>query len=255
MNNTLVKGLKLLEVLSAREEAVGVTELANAIGVGRSNAHRILQALVEMGYVVNEGGRGVYRVSLKVWELGARAMNRVDVREAASPSMHWLLEHCHETVHLSVLSSDHVVYIDKLDSLEPVRAYSEIGGRAPAYCVATGKVLLAWQDAPTASLRLAPPQALKAHTDTTLADSHALARELDRIRAQGYAVNRGEWRTSVWGIAAPIVDSAGRAVAALGISGPASRIRTAGVRALAPLVVEAAQRASQALGRQGAAAT
>lgn len=250
MNNTLVKGLRLLEVLAARDGAAGVSELAVELGVGRSNVHRLLQALVELGYVVNEEGRGAYRASLKVWELGARALHRLDFREATAPAMRWLLAESNETVHLSVLSGDEVIYIDKLDSTEPVRAYSVIGGRAPAYCVATGKVLLAWRDeSPAAALTVRP---LRAYTPSTLPDTAALANELARVRQQGCAVNRGEWRASVWGIAAPVQDRSGRVVAAIGISGPAARIRTRGVRRLTDLVRQAAQDASDALARSGA---
>ena len=247
MNNTLLKGLKLLELLVARDRGAGVSELAEALGIARSNVHRILQALVETGYVVNEDGRGRYRASLRVWELGARVLQRQDVREPASSAMHWLLARSNETVHLSVLSGSDVVYIDKLDSPEPVRAYTEIGGRAPAYCVATGKVLLAWQE-PQAAPQLATRK-LPRFTPSTVADSVALARELERVRRQGYAVNRGEWRASVWGIAAPLRDGAGKVVAAIGISGPATRIRDSGLKALSQLVVEAAGSASQALAR------
>ena len=67
MNNTLVKGLQLLEELADREEAVGVSELAVQLCMGKSNVHRTLQALVELGYVINEDGRGSYRASLKMW--------------------------------------------------------------------------------------------------------------------------------------------------------------------------------------------
>ncbi len=245
MNNTLVKGLKLLELLSARDGAVGVSELALEMGIGRSNVHRLLQALVEMGYAVNEGGRGSYRTSLKVWELGAQALHRLDFREAAAPAMRWLLAQTNETVHLSVLSGEEVVYIDKLDSPEPVRAYSVMGGRAPAYCVATGKVMLAWRDSSTTDLLTV--RKLQGFTPTTVGDTAQLASELARVRQQGYAVNRGEWRASVWGLAAPVQLASGRVVAAMGISGPATRIRARGVRRLAALVVDAAQQASRTL--------
>ena len=63
MNNTLIKGLRLLEVLAARTQALGVSELAHELEMGASNVHRLLQALVETGYVVNEGGRGGYRAT------------------------------------------------------------------------------------------------------------------------------------------------------------------------------------------------
>jgi len=250
MNNTLVKGLRVLELLTARDGAMGVSELATELNVGRSNVHRLLQALVEMGYAVNEGGRGSYRASLKVWELGAQALHKLDFREATAPAMRELLTRSNETVHLSVLSGDEVVYIDKLDSPEPVRAYSVVGGRAPAYCVATGKVLLAWQEAqPTDLLTV---RKLQVFTTSTIGDTAQLASELARVRQQGYAINRGEWRASVWGIAAPVLIGSGRVVAAMGISGPAARIRARGVRRLTSLVVEAAQEASRTLAQRDA---
>jgi len=254
MNNTLVKGLRLLELLAERDGPAGVGELARELDMGASNVHRLLQALVELGYAVNDGGRGQYRASLKIWELGAHALHKLDFREAAAPAMRWLLAETNETVHLSVLSGDEVVYIDKLDSPEPVRAYSTIGGRAPAYCVATGKVLLAWREQrPTALLTV---HKLHQHSPATLPDTAALALELARVRQQGYAVNRGEWRTSVWGIAAPVLSAGGHVAAAVGISGPASRIRSHGVRRLSQLVVEAARQASEQLARgSGAAAS
>ena len=245
MNNTLVKGLKLLELLAARDGAAGVSELAHELEMGVSNVHRLLQALVELGYVVNDGRRGQYRASLKIWELGAHALYKLDFREAVAPAMRWLLAQTNETVHLSVLSGDEVVYIDKLDSPEPVRAYSTIGGRAPAYCVATGKALLAWrQDRPTDLLAV---RKLPIHTPKTIPDTSALANELERIRRQGFAVNRGEWRESVWGVAAAVFASPGLAVAAIGVSGPAERIRKAGVKELSQLVSQAAAEASRRL--------
>ncbi|MES2363483.1 MAG: IclR family transcriptional regulator [Pseudomonadota bacterium] len=252
MNNTLVKGLQLLEELVDREGAVGVSELALQLGMGKSNVHRTLQALVELGYVVNEDGRGSYRASLKMWELGARMIARLDVRQAAQPAMHWLLDATRETVHLSVLDGEQVMYVDKLDSPEPVRAYSEIGGRAPAYCVATGKVLLAWRERSLPSLHPVNSKR-EAFTPATIIDAAEMTQELARIRTQGYAVNRGEWRASVWGVAAPITDGTGRVVAAIGVSGPATRIKPAGIRLLAKAVTEAAQRIANALAGHDAA--
>lgn len=247
MNNTLVKGLQLLEVLAARDAAVGISELAAELQLGRSNVHRLLQALVDLGYVVKGGERGSYRASLKIWELGARALHRLDFREAAAPAMRQLLAQTNETVHLSVLSGNEVIYVDKLDSPEPVRAYSVVGGRAPAHCVATGKVLLAWHDEPATAASLLSVRPLQAYTPSTVPDTAALALELERTRRQGFAVNRGEWRASVWGVASPLRGAGGQVIAALGISGPAERIRKKGVRQLARLVVDAAALASARL--------
>lgn len=244
MNNTLVKGLQLLECLARSEHALGITELAQRLGLGKSNVHRLLQALVELQYAQKDEKHGTYRVTLKLWELGMAVETRLDIKPAAGDAMEHLLAETRETVHLSILDGDEVVYVAKLDSPEPVRAYSEVGGRAPAHCVATGKAILAWQD-PAFLQALA--QRLSRHTDSTLVAPEDFLAELERIRAQGYAVNRGEWRSSVWGIGAPIRSPEGLVVAAIGVSGPSTRVKPAAVKRLAAEVIAAADAVSDRL--------
>jgi IclR family KDG regulon transcriptional repressor len=245
MNNTLIKGLQLLEVLARSRKPLGITDLAGRLGLGKSNVHRLLQALVELGYVTKLELRGEYHASFKLWELGHAVEAGLAIKNAASEAMGRLLESTRETVHLSVLDGDEVVYVHKLDSPEPVRAYSEIGGRAPAYCVATGKAILAWQpEAYLAGLS----ERLEQHTPKTITDPEEFLRELERIRTSGYAVNRGEWRETVWGVAAPIRNEEG-IVAAIGISGPSTRIRAAQLKPYAAEVMEAAEAVSSRLVR------
>jgi len=244
MNNTLVKGLLMLETLARSAHPMGVTELATALGIPKSNVHRMLQALVELRYVLRDDDRGTYRASIRLWELGSAVLARLDLRTMALPAMEALLERTRESVHLSVLDGDEVVYVHKLDSPEPVRAYSQIGGRAPAHCVATGKAMLAFEsDAFLTSVS----RRLTRHAPRTLTDPAEFMREMERVRSQGYAVNRGEWRDSVCGVAAPIRGSDGRVLAALGISGPAERIKPSAFKALAVHVVAAAEAVSSAM--------
>jgi DNA-binding IclR family transcriptional regulator len=80
MNNTLIKGLALLEVLAHSDHPLGVTELAARIGLGKSNVHRLLQALVEQGYVRRDGDGGVYAASIRLWELGSAVLANLDLR-------------------------------------------------------------------------------------------------------------------------------------------------------------------------------
>ncbi|MEI7444278.1 MAG: IclR family transcriptional regulator [Burkholderiales bacterium] len=238
MNNTLVKGLGLLEVLAHSDRALGVTELATRLGIGKSNAHRLLQALVELGYARRDGDGGTYAASIRLWELGSAVLANLDLRRAAQGWMDWLLDRSRETVHLSVLDGDEVVYVHKLDSPEPVRAYTQIGGRAPAYCVATGKAMLAWLD--TASLDALSTRLVPA-SSRTITEPAEFLREMERVRQQGYAINRGEWRETVGGIAAPVRDPSGRVVAAVGLSGPIERLRPSNLKALSADVIRAAE--------------
>jgi DNA-binding IclR family transcriptional regulator len=164
------------------------------------------------------------RVTLKQFELAGSILGRIDVKRAAEPFMEALAEKALETVHLSVLDDRDVIYLHKIDSTQPVRAYTNIGGRAPAYCVATGKALLAFQSEGYLG-RFAGK--LKAFTPRTLTTPAALRQEIEQIRQQGYAINRGEWRESVWGLAAQIFDATRRPLSALGISGPAERLKPA----------------------------
>lgn len=244
MDKTLLKGLEVLEALARSESSRGVSDLARELGLTKSNVHRTLQTLCAAGYVRKEEGAGSYECTLKLPHLAASILGRLDLKRIAQPHMQVLAATTLETVHLSVLDGAEVFYVHKIDSPQPVRAYSEISGRAPAYCVATGKALLAYQPEPV----LARMGRLAAHTPKTLATQEALRRELAQVRAQGFAINRGEWRETVGGLAAPIFDATGRAVAAIGISGPTERLRLARIKEFTPDVLRAARRISDALG-------
>jgi DNA-binding IclR family transcriptional regulator len=252
MDTTFVKGLQVLEALAAQPSLCGVTDLAKHLGLTKSNAHRLLQTLVACGYARNLEQSGRYELTLKLWELGAAVVGRLDVKSIANEYMERLCQLSGETVHLSVLDGAEVIYLDKVDSPHPVRAYSRVGGRAPAYCVATGKVLLA--HAPSALLDQVALE-LKPHTPYTLATPNELLAELAKVRDLGYAVNRGEWRDSVWGVAAPVWDANGQVCAALGISGPADRFKPRNLKQMIPMVVNVAQQVSGRLGYRSAAKT
>lgn len=238
MNNTLVKGLQVLEALARSGRPLGVSELALMLQMGKSNVHRLLQALIQLRYVVKDESTSGYLASLKVWELGNRLSQRLAVQHAAQMRMSELLESTRETVNLAVLDSFEVVYLYRLESPEPVRTYSAIGGRAPAHCVSLGKVLLAWQ--PETVLEEMAARGLGRYTPNTIDGGPAFLREMERVRKQDYAVNRGEWHETVWGVAAPIRDSVGTVIAAIGISGPSSRIKPSRIKSLATLVCRAA---------------
>jgi DNA-binding IclR family transcriptional regulator len=249
MDKTLLKGLMVLEAVAEQgTEPITIQALADRVGLTKSNTHRTLQTLAHAGYATRDEASGNYRTTLKLFELGARQLAGLDVRRFAGPFMRALADQTEETVHLSTLDGDSVLYIDKIDSPQPVRAYSAIGGRAPAWCVATGKVLLAFQPDGYLARHL---MSLTQHTDATIGDADALVTELARIRRTGYAINRGEWRETVGGVAAPIFDGLGTAVAAIGLSGPLERLGLKRMKALAPDVLRAGREISRAMGYRG----
>jgi DNA-binding IclR family transcriptional regulator len=245
MDSTLLKGLRVLETLARSSSPRGPSDLARELGLTRSNVHRTLQTLASAGYARQAGDATGYECTLKLFEIASAVMERVDVRRYARSHIQHLAERTEETVHLSALDGPDVVYLDKVECPQPVRAYSTIGGRAPAHCVASGKALLS--RLPEAELAALTAGGLTAWTERTITDPDELRRDLTRARESGCAVNRGEWRVSVAGIAAVVFDAAGRPEAAVGVSGPVDRVLPEEDR-YRDLVLDAARAISAELG-------
>ena len=244
MDKTLVKGFAVLEALVRSDAPRGVADLAREMDLQKSNVHRTLQTLQSCGFVSSKDG--LYSPTMKIWALGSLVIGRLDIKQVAGPVLATLTRQSGESVHLSLLDRGEVIYIDKLEGTHPVRAYSQIGGRAPCFCVATGKVLLAYQA--DDALHRVVASGLTRYTSKTITDRASLQRELIKVRANGYAINRGEWREGVWGVAAPILDASGVVTAALGVSGPANRYQPKALRTLIPLVCAAARDVSIRMG-------
>lgn len=245
MDKSLGKGLLALEILAESDTPLGVTQLAGRMGITKSNAHRLLTSLVATGYAEPTQPRGSYTPSLKLWRLGARIVARLDVKSIATPHLAHLVAETQETANLSVLDGPFMVYIDRAEAGTCIRAYNRIGDRHPAHCTGTGLALLAHAPEETLAQALA---ALRPYTPATLTDPAALAARLEQVRHQGYAITRAEFRPGINSIAAPIRGAHGRVVAAIGLSGPADRLKPARAKILAPLVVAAADKISRLLG-------
>lgn len=244
MDKAVVKAFNLLEILAESDTPMGVTELSKGTELGKSNVHRLLQTLLGLGFVQKTDDNN-YQASLKLWELGGQIISRLSIRELARPYMKLLSDQTGETVHLSELHGAEVLYIDKIESREPVRAYTQLGGRAPAYCTATGKVMLAYQDADRIEDCF---ESATSHTPKTITDHSRFLVEANIIRTRRFAINRGEWRNDVIGIAVPVANASGHVEAALGLSAPASRLHVDELETLTPKLLDYAEKLSNALG-------
>lgn len=246
MDSTLAKGLSVFEWLVHQREA-RVSEVAKAFGLGRSNAQRTLQTLVECGWAIQDKTTSVYRPGIKLFELGAMLEESVDLRTLLRPALGELAAQTGETIHLAALDGRDIVYLDKFDSPLPVAAYSRVGGRAPAYCVASGKALLAALNEPRDVLtkRLGK---LSAHTPQSITQMETLLQQLHKARERGWAENKEEWRLGVCGLGAPVFNARGEPVAAVGLSAPSIRFTRAHARALGEQVCTCAREASRILG-------
>jgi IclR family KDG regulon transcriptional repressor len=245
METTLVKGLHLLEAVVRAEKPCSLTELATACDLSKSNAHRLLRTLEECHYLRQDPASKAYEPTLRIWELGIRAFRRVDLRAVAAEHLRQLAGLTGESVHLSVLDDSEVLYIDKVESQHAVRAFIGIGDRAPAYCTATGKAMLAFMPP---SVVEAAARTMQRFTPLTPIDHPKLHADLQRIRIQGYAVTAGEWRAGVLGIAAPIRSADEVVVGGVGIAGPEARMAQADFGTQLAAVLATAEAISDGLG-------
>lgn len=252
MDSTLAKGLDVLEWLARQQRDCRVVDVAVAFNLARSNAHRTLQTLLDRGWATQDPATSAYRPSLRLFELGALVGAAADVNALIRPRLATLATATGETIHLATLDGADIVYLDKFDSPRPVAAYSRVGGRAPAACVASGKALLAalGEDRAALEARLSP---LVAHTANSITGFDALVLELDRTRARGFAENREEWRLGVCGLGVPVFNARGEPILAVGISVPSIRFARMQARELARELLACAGDASTTLGFRRAA--
>ena len=244
-SSTVHRSLDLLEAVAGAKRAIGLSELAVSVGGSKATAHRLLSTLESRGYVT-QAPSGGYSPGLRLFELGSLWAQSLDLRFLAAPHMDRLNEATGEMVHLAVYDQGDAVYIDKRDSRHPVVPQSHVGRRCDAYCVATGRVLLAYQPVEEIEEALRPP--LTEHTEHTISDPKALADLLAEVRANGYAVNHESFREGVSGIAAPVRDHTGSVVAAIGCCMPEARFGPEQLADLRDHTVAAAEAVSGDLG-------
>lgn len=239
----LERTMRLLDALAQHPDPVSLKELAQATGLHPSTAHRILNDLVA-GRYVDRVESGMYSLGMRLLELGHLVKGRLNVRDAAITPMRTLHRLTGQTVNLSVRQGDEIVYIDRAYSersgMQVVRA---IGGRAPLHLTSTGKLFLSADD-PLQVRAYAARTGLHGHTANSLTTLEDLERELEEVRAKGYARDNEELEMGVRCIAAGIRDDTGKLIAGLSISAPADRMQDSWIDTL----VETASQISDALG-------
>jgi IclR family KDG regulon transcriptional repressor len=219
---SLDRALRILEGLGERQ--LGVSEIAREQGLTKSTAFRIASHLRRAGYLQQDPDTGRYALGLRLLDLGQRVARGLDVRRVARPTMFALAERARASVFLAVLFQGRVVNVEQVDSPEPVRvAFDGADFELLPHAIATGKVLLAALPAAERAQAI-DALALRPLTPHTLTSRDDVARELDRVARQGYAVNDQEQVLGVRGVAAPIYDHRGETVAAISAAAPSARL-------------------------------
>jgi IclR family pca regulon transcriptional regulator len=237
---SLERGLAVIRAFDADHPALTLSDVARSTGLTRAAARRFLLTLTDLGYVHTDGRR--FALSARVLELGYAYLSALTLPEVAEPHLERLVAEVRESSSVSVLDGDDIVYVARVPTSRIMRVAINVGTRFPAYATSMGRVQLAGLPEPELADYLERAE-LRALTVHTLAQPDALRAELDRVRAQGWALVDQELEEGLRSIAAPIRDRSGAVVAAVNVSAHASRASKDAVRkSLLPPLLETAAR-------------
>lgn len=221
---TIRRALAVLSLLRRSSVDVGVTEVAQELGLHPSTAHRILQALVADDFASQNPENDRYRLGRESMLLGLGAERTLGF-SVATPLLEQLAEQTGESANLVVRDGDRGLVVLRIDSALPLRFSQPTGTRVPLHCTSSGKVLMAFGGDPATEVdRLSE---LTVYTPATVSSRQELTHELLIAREQGFALNEGERNPGVSGVAVPVVDTSGTTVAALALQGPQVRLSRA----------------------------
>lgn len=236
---SVVRSLRILEAV-AQHQPVTVGELTKLFGLPKSTVQRTLLTLNEAGWLrASRGDRTRWEIGARVLAVRPAALQGSNLLAAARDPMLRLRKTVNETIHLSVPDGlQCMVVVDRIDCDRPVRTYHEIGDTSPLHATATGRAILA--HLPPSEVDEIIAGKLERYSDSTLTDPDELRADLERIRRDGYALNRNQYRPDVCAIAAPIMANDSTPIATIAISMPASRWEPDRVPELGAQVAEAA---------------
>jgi IclR family KDG regulon transcriptional repressor len=226
---------------------MGVAGISRKIHAPKSSTHTILLELERSGFLRRDDRTGDYSLGLKIFELVSLERGTTDLRDQARRYLLSVVAETGLTAHLAVLDGDQIVYVDKVESPGMVKINTWIGRRIDAHCTTLGKALLAYLT-PTESDSLFKIKALTRRASRTITSKAALKRDMQKIRARGFALDEEECGTGVRCIASVILDHEARAMAAIGISGTTAQIPRRDLESLGVLLNEVANKISRIAG-------
>ncbi|MCA0275961.1 MAG: IclR family transcriptional regulator [Proteobacteria bacterium] len=244
--SSVATAIRLLKAFSEDEVEIGVSALAQRLGVAKSTVHRLAVTLVSEGLLEQNPENERYRLGIALFGLGTLVRRRMDLSTEARPHLFDLRARTGETILLGIPSDGEIMYVYNLESPQALRMRSDIGVRRPAYCTSVGRAIFAFAD-DTAIDRLLAAR-LVARTPKTVTDPTAIRAILAEVRERGHAIDDEESEPGIRSIAAPVRNARGAVVGAVGIAGPSQRVSLDALMAFAEPLQDAVAAISARLG-------
>lgn len=228
----LERGLCLIECLAESSGGLSFTELKNKLNIPKPSLVRFIHVLLRNNYI-NKTDRK-YNLGYKILFLSSALLGKIDLRTKAFPYLKQLMAQTNETIELEIFDGKSLIVIEKIESEESVRLFSQVGSRFEhLHASAPGKIVLAYTGFLTEYMK---NTALLKITKKTIINLNILEQQLVVIRNKGYALDDQEIRMGIRRISAPIFDLHGKLAAVINIAGPVFRIRLKEVDKLGKLL-------------------
>ncbi|MGH2894486.1 MAG: IclR family transcriptional regulator, partial [Solirubrobacteraceae bacterium] len=225
--STVTAVVRTADVLTFLAQApprpVGVTEIANGLGLSKAVVFRILASLQERGYVEFDADSRRYLLGPKCLALGTAYLERTETRRSVHDALVTLSARSEETATMSLRTGWERMYVDQILPPDDIKMVVPIGRLFPLHAGASSKAFLAFLPEAERERFFAEHPRLTALTEHTVIDAGALQAELEEIRAVGFAFSRGERQQGAASVAAPILDSSGAPTAVISVCGPIER--------------------------------
>jgi IclR family KDG regulon transcriptional repressor len=244
--SSVLKVFNILQALGEQKE-IGVSELSQRLMMSKATTYRFLQTMKSLGYITQEGEADKYGLTLKLFELGAKSLEYVDLISIANKEMAVISDQTLEALHLGTLDENAIIYVHKIDSKYNLCMQSRIGRRNPLYSTAIGKVLLAERDESFVRNVLKDVEFIQ-HTENTIKNVDELLAELAQVRQDHYAQDNEEQEPGIRCVAAPVYDRFGSVIAGLSISLPTIRFTDEDLPRYVRLLHDACRKISSQLG-------
>jgi IclR family transcriptional regulator, pca regulon regulatory protein len=219
--NSLARGLSVIRAFDRDHPSMTLSEVAERAGLNRAAARRFLHTLVREGYAETDGK--FFRLRPKILELGYSALSSMSFAEIAGPIMDDLSATVDETCFAAVLDGEDVVYVAKATSQRVINVNIEVGSRMPAFCMSTGRVLLASLPDPALDRWLEDFEPTR-YTDNTVTSKARLRERILAAREDRFSIVDEEYEVGFRSLSVPIHDRADRVMAALNICCPSPRV-------------------------------
>lgn len=237
----------ILELFLHFESELSVKEISEELGLSKSTIHGLIKTLEHRGYLQQNPDNQKYRLGLRLFELGHRISEQLDIAKIAHPVIKKLVDQLKETVHLVVRQQDELIYVEKEDGPHTLRIYSQVGKRAPVHCTSVGKAILAFQEEVEID-RILSSVPLESFTPHTLTDPEEIKKQLAEIREKGYSVDDEEIELGLKCIGAPIFNHNGNVIASISCASPKMRLGDDRLPEVIEGIKKAAAEISQKLG-------